>query len=131
MTSMKQDIKDYLYILQSISKFKSEFSGTGTPYAFETRRCELHNRIFETHIFPFLRDGTDYNAAYLRSKELFSRLDQIWRIYNAYPFDLNDNECIIQLAKDLDKFLLKTETLYYLVGVTAHIHGIDLDAHIK
>lgn len=126
MASMKQDIKDYLHILRSISNWQSEFSGTGTPYAFETRRCELHNRIFETHIFPFLKDGTDYNAAYQRSKELFSRLDQIWRIYNAYPFDLNDEDCIIQLAKDLSTFLLKTETLYYLEGVTAHIHGIDL-----
>lgn len=126
MASMKQDIKDYLHILRSISNWQSEFSGTGTPYAFETRRCELHNRIFETHIFPFLEDGADYNEAYQRSKELFSRLDQIWSIYNAFPFDLNDEECIIQLSKDLGSFLLKTETLFYLEGRTAHIHGIDL-----
>lgn len=126
MASMKQDIKDYLHILQSISNWQSEFSGTGTPYAFETRRCELHNRIFETHIFPFLEDGVDYNEAYQRSKELFSRLDQIWSIYNAFPFDLNDEECIIQLSKDLGTFLLKTETLFYLEGRTAHIRVIDL-----
>ena len=126
MASMKQDIKDYLQILRSISNWQSEFDGTGTPYAFETRRCELHNRIFEMHIFPILKDGTSYSAAYQKSKELFSRLDQIWRIYNAYQFDLNDDECITQLAKDLCTFLLKTETLYYLEGVTAHIHGLDL-----
>lgn len=126
MASMKQDIKDYLHILRSISNWQSEFSGTGTPYAFETRRCELHNRIFETHIFPFLEDGVDYNEAYQRSKELFSRLDQIWSIYNAFPFDLNDEECIIQLSKDLGTFLLKTETLFYLEGRTAHIRCINL-----
>lgn len=126
MASMKQDIKDYLHILRSISNWQDKLSGTGTPYAFEIRRYELHNCIFETHIFPFLRDGTDYNAAYQRSKELFSRLDQIWRIYNAFPFDLDNDECIILLAKDLCTFLLKTETLYYLEGATAHIHGIDL-----
>ena len=126
MASMKQDIKDYLYILQSISNWQSEFNGTGTPYAFETRRCELHKRIYETHVFPFLEDGTDYNEAYQRSKELFSRLDQIWHIYNASPFDLNDDECIIQLSKDLGTFLLKTETLFYLEGRTAHIHGLDI-----
>lgn len=126
MASMKQDIKDYLHILRSISNWQSEFSGTGTPYAFETRRCELHNRIFETHIFPFLEDGVDYNEAYQRSKELFSRLDQIWSIYNAFPFDLNDEECIIQLSQDLGTFLLKTETLFYLEGRTAHIRCINL-----
>lgn len=126
MASMKQDIKDYLYILRSISNWQSEFNGTGTPYAFETRRCELHNRIFETHVSPFLEDGTDYNEAYQRSKELFSRLDQIWHIYNAFPFDLNNDECIIQLSKDLGTFLLNTETLYYLEGRTAHIHGLDI-----
>ena len=126
MASMKQDIKDYLHILRSISNWQSEFSGTGTPYAFETRRCELHNRIFETHIFPFLEDGVNYNEAYQRSKELFSRLDQIWSIYNAFPFDLNDEDCIILLSKDLSTFLLKTETLLYLEGRTAHIHCIDL-----
>ena len=123
---MKQDIKDYLHILRDIFNWQSEFSGTGTPYAFETRRCELHNRIFETHVFPFLEDDTDYNEAYQRSKELFSRLDQIWSIYNSFPFDLNDEECIIQLSKDLGSFLLKTETLFYLEGKIAHIHGMDL-----
>lgn len=115
-----------MYILRSISNWQSEFNETGTPYAFETRRCELHNRIFETHVSPFLEDGTDYNEAYQRSKELFSRLDQIWHIYNAFSFDLNDDECIIQLSKDLGTFLLKTETLYYLEGRTAHIHGLDI-----
>lgn len=126
MTSMRQDIKDYLYILRSISNWQKEFDGAGTPYAFETRRCELHNRIFETHVFPCLSEGTDYNAAYQRSKELFSRLDQIWRIYNAFPFDLNDEDCITVLSKDLGSFLLKTETRFYLEGATAHIHGLDL-----
>ena len=125
MTSMKQDIKEYLHVLQNISNWQSEF-GSGTPYAFETRRCELHNRIFETHVFPFLKDGTDYNDAYQRSKEIFSRLDQVWKIYNNMPFDLNDDECIVQLSKDLAIFLLKTETLYYLEGVTAHVHGLNL-----
>ena len=126
MASMKQDIKDYLHVLQSISNWSKEFGGTGTPYAFETRRCELHNRIFETHVFPFLEDGADFNFAYQRSKELFSRLDQIWAIYNLAPFDLDNDECIIDLAKDLVTFLLKTETLYYLEGKTAHIHGLDI-----
>lgn len=122
---MKQDIKNYLYTLQRIADFQSEFS-TGTPYAFETRRGELHNQIFETHVFPFLEEGTDYNSAYQRSKELFSRLDQIWAIHNTFPFDLNNDECIIQLSKDLSVFLLKTETLYYLEGKTKYIHGLDL-----
>lgn len=125
MNSMKQDIKDYLHVLQSILEWHNDF-GTGTPYAFETKRSELHCRIFETHVFPFLKGGTDFDFAYQRSKELFSRLDQIWAIYNTCPFDLSNDECIIQLTKDLCAFLLKTETLFYLEGKTKHIHGVDL-----
>lgn len=125
MNSMNKDIKEYLHVLQNISNWQCEY-GSGTPYAFETRRCVLHNRIFETHIFPFLKDGTDYNDAYQRSKEIFSRLDQVWKIYNNMPFVQNDVECIVLLSKDLAKFLHTTETKYYLEGVTEHIHGLDI-----
>lgn len=121
---MHQDIKNYLYILRNISNWKSEY-GCITPYALETQRLRLHYRIFESHIAPYL-DDVDYNDGYQRSKELFSRLNEIWAIYNAGPFDLNNEECLIQLSHDLCTFLLKSETLNYLEGRTAYIHGINL-----
>lgn len=122
--NMYQDIKNYLYLLRNISNWLKEYGGL-TPYALETQRSRLHYRIFDKYITPYLANP-DCNDAYHRSKELFSRLDEIWCIYNAYPLNLNDDECLIQLAKDLCKFLLTTETLLYLEGRTAHIHGINI-----
>lgn len=129
---MKNDIFEYLLVLQQIVECRNaDFENMQTPYALETKRCELHRKLLETHVFLFLEDGADYNLAYERSKNIFNNLDKVWHIYNDYslPFDIKDNEVLRELSKKLTSFLLKTETLYYLEGKTAHIHGLDIDIY--
>ena len=122
---MKKVIKKYLETLQGIEQLRIE-TGIGTPYGLEQRRAEIHYKLFYEHILPMLNiaEGHDDSDAYMRSKEIFSRLDRVFRIYSMMPFDLTDNDCLIDLSKFLYRFLLTTETIYFLEFKTDFIHGV-------
>ena len=71
-----------------------------------------------------LVDGFTEDDAFQRSKEIFSRLDKVFRLYNAFELNLEDTEHIIILSKDLERFLSSTEVKNYLEGRTSGIHGV-------
>jgi hypothetical protein len=121
---MEKIIKKYLKTLQSIELFRED--GIGTPYGLEQRRVELHHKLFYEHILPMLNivEGYDDSDAYMRSKEIFSRLDKVFRHYTMMPFDLRDNDCVIELTKILHHFLLSTEVIYFLELRTNFIDGV-------
>lgn len=127
MNGFTEDLLEYFHILQKIVECReADFDNWTTPYALEESRGKVHRRLFENHIFYMLEKGTDFNLAYQRSKEIFSRLDQVWKIFNADSFDLNNEQDLLILAEDMSRFLLKTEVRFYLEGVTEGIHGLDI-----
>lgn len=125
---LADDILEYLEILQAIATYKVDAADNHTPYQLEIRRKDAHDRLFNEDILPLLtlKDGFTEDDAYLRSKDLFSNLDKIWKIYDLTDFDITDGNCIRWLQAHLYHFLLTTETLYYLEGVTGGIHGIHV-----
>lgn len=122
---MEKIIKKYLKTLQGIERLRID-AGIGTPYGLEQRRVEIHHKLFYEHILPMLNiaEGHDDSDAYVRSKEIFSRLDKVFRNYTMMPFDLTDNDCLIELSKILYRFLLSTEAIYFLELRTNFIHGV-------
>lgn len=119
---MEELVKEYLRILQciAISKGGDEFAPT-IP-SFNTRRMDVHDRLFDEikGRLNFAEHFTE-NDAYWRSKEIFSRLDKVFRLYNDFDLDLTNTEHIIILSKDLYKFLCNTTVSYYLEGRTNQI----------
>ena len=130
MREMDDVIKDYVTTLQSIVDYKTFSDDTRTPYTLEMQRQQLHNELFQDHILIFLDFDDQYefteHDAYLRSKEIFANLDKVYRIYDMSPFDIADDHCVRDLCKYLKKFLLTTETIYFLNGKTDYIHGIHI-----
>lgn len=124
----KERILRYLFALQNIECYKADANDWQTPYQLEMIRKEAHKALFDNEILPLLKmkDGFDEYDAYNRSKELFENLDKIWAIYDRSPFDLKNDGCIPDMAIYLDKFLMTTETRYYLEGTTKFIHGIHI-----
>ena len=122
---MENLIKDYLKVLQRIAMVKGGDDFAPTPYMLNQQRIEAHDRLFDK-LFTYLTPapGQTRDDCYWRSKELFSRLDRIFSLFNDVDLDLRDSEHIGFLAKDLDKFLFKTEVKYYLEGKTNGIHGV-------
>ena len=122
---MEKTIKKYLETLQTIERLRIE-AGIGTPYGLEQRRTEIHHELFYEHILPMLNivEGHNDLDAYMRSKEIFSRLDKVFRNYTIMPFDLTDDDCIIELTKILYRFLLSTEVICFLELRTNFIHGV-------
>lgn len=120
-------ILKYLYSLQAILEYKIDTKDYATPYAFETRRKEAHDAMIENVILPLLNSDVDSSEVYIRTKMITDNLDKVFKIYDDTPFDLLDDDyCIPWLAKYLRKLFYSTECKYYLEGVTAHIHGIDI-----
>lgn len=123
---MKEKIREYLRIMQTIEMMRGEDNlAFVTPYAMNARRMELHDALFQ-ELYKTLKpvEGFMENDVYWRSKEIFSRLDKVFRLYNDFDLDLKNIDHIIILADDLEKFLSKTEVRYYLEGRTGGIHGV-------
>lgn len=125
----KSDIEyilNYLYALQNILAYKSDAMDFMTPYGLETRRQDAHNAMVQNVILPMLKSDVDSSEVYIRTKTITDNLDKVWKIYDSTPFDLLDDDCIPWLAKYLEKLFLSTECKYYLEGVTAYMHGINM-----
>lgn len=122
---MEELIQEYLRILQciAISKGGDEFART-IP-AYNTRRMDIHDRLFKELLGGLaLAENFTEDDAYWRSKEIFSRLDKVFRLYNDWNLDLTNSEDVYLLSKDLYKFLHKTETSMYLEGRISGIDGV-------
>ena len=96
-----------------------------TPYGMNARRMDLHDALFQ-ELYKTLKpvEGFTENDVYWRSKEIFSRPDKVFALYNDFKLDLKDTQHIMLLAEDLEKFLSKTEVKFYLEGRTGGIHGV-------
>lgn len=125
---LARDIDGYVSVLQAIAEYKADTDDDRTPYQLEMRRKDMHDRLFSEDILPALslRKGFTENDAYLRSKDIFSNLDKVWRIYDMTEFDITDDNCAKWLVTHLYHFLQTTETKYFLEGVTDKIHGIHI-----
>lgn len=123
MKSFKEELLDYLDILHQIAIFHESYAYS-TPHVLEGKRAEAHRNLFENHIAPFLEDGTDVESAYIRSKDIFSNLDKVYRIFSITPFDLNDFGEMRMFSRELAHFLMGAEVLNYLEGKTQYIHNV-------
>ena len=122
---MSELITEYMRILQCIAISKGGDIYTPTLPSLNARRMDIHQRLFEELMSRLsLVDGFTEDDAFQRSKEIFSRLDKVFRIYNDFELNLEDTEHIIILSKDLKRFLSSTEVKYYLEGRTSGIHGV-------
>ena len=123
---MKEKIQDYLRIMQTIEMMKGDDDlSFVTPYGMNARRMDLHDALFR-ELYKTLSpvEGFMENDVYWRSKEIFSRLDKVFKLYNDFDLDLTNTEHITILTGDLEKFLSRTEVKYYLEGRTGGIHGV-------
>lgn len=118
----------YVLALQNIMQYKVDANDWQTPYQLETIRQNAHQELFDEAILPMLSLDEDVceDEVYLRSKELFSNLDKIWKIYDQTEFDLTDDNCMQWMVLYLYKFLNTTETKLYLEGKIQYIHGIHI-----
>lgn len=122
---MNEVITEYMRILQCIAISKGGDIYTPTLPSFNARRMDIHQRLFEELMSRLsLVDGFTEDDAFQRSKEIFSRLDKVFRLYNTFELNLEDTEHIMILSKDLERFLSSTEVKYYLEGRTSGIHGV-------
>lgn len=122
---MEQEIREYMRILQCIAISKGGDIYAPTLPAYNTRRMDIHQRLFEKIMQGLtLVDGFTDDDAFWRSKEIFSRLDKVFRLYNDFDLNLEDTEHIEILSKDLKRFLSSTEVKYYLEGRISGIHGV-------
>ncbi len=122
---MNEVITEYMRILQCIAISKGGDIYAPTLPCLNARRMDIHQRLFEKLMSELsLVDGFTEDDTFQRSKEIFSRLDKIFRLYNDYELNLEDTEHIMILSKDLERFLSSTEVKYYLEGRTTGIHGV-------
>lgn len=123
---MKDKIKEYLRVMQTIEMMRGDEDLTYvTPYGLNSRRMDLHDALFQ-ELYRTLTpvEGFSENDVYWRSKEIFSRLDKVFKLYNEFDLDLKNTEHIIILTSDLEKFLSKREVKNYLEGRSNGIHGV-------
>ena len=127
-TDVHEEIIRYIVVLQQIACYKFDADDVSTPYQLEMSRQAAHKTLFEKRILPMLKpvEGITDDDMFQRTKEIFSNLDKVWKIYDATEFDLKDDECVQWLCIYLQKFLFSTETLLFLEGKTKNIHGIHL-----
>ena len=122
---MEQEIREYMRILQCIAISKGGDIYAPTLPAYNARRMDIHQRLFEKIMQGLtLVDGFTEDDAFWRSKEIFSRLDKVFRLYNDFDLNLEDSEHIAILSKDLMRFLSSIEVKYYLEGRISGIHGV-------
>ena len=106
--------------LQRIYQYKADANDWHTPYQMEMYRKEMHIKLFDNVILPMLKlcDGFTADDAYIRSKELFGNLDKIWSIYDASPFNLEEDDQVQWMAVYLSQFLYSTEVSFWWQQLT-------------
>lgn len=122
---MEEKIIDYLRIIHVIAVSKGGDIYAPTMPGLNIRRMDLHEALFKEIAKTLNRvDGFTEEDAYWRSKDLFSRLDKIFRLYNDFDLEPANIEHIKILEKDLYKFISSTEVKYYLEGRINGVHDV-------
>ena len=111
----EQCFKDYCIVLQSIADMQYDADMLGTAYGLESRREEAHEKVMD-FVMGSLNPEADYNEVYLRTKDIMSRLDKVWKIYDDTPFDILSKEFIVWMPHYLTRLFASTECKYYLEG---------------
>ena len=125
---MNEVITEYMRILQCIAISKGGDIYAPTLPSFNARRMDIHQRLFKELMSRLsLVDGFTEDDAFWRSKEIFSKLDKVFRLYNDFDLNLENSEHIMILSKDLERFLSSTEVKYYLEGRISGIRGVIED----
>ena len=124
--SFKENALRYVFSLQSIALYKMDANDWQTPYQLENIRKNAHNKLFNDNILPTLNfvEGFDEHDSYMRSKDIFSNLDKVWKIYDDTDFDITKDECVPWMVIYLWKLLRSTECKYFLEGKTHFVHGL-------
>lgn len=108
-------IEDYLFTLKDIEDTIDDNGGL-TIYTFEVSRQELHNEIVD-EFMTWLPEGIDRNIVYNRSKEIFSNLDKVCKVYsNAEEWKSDEYFDIKDMAKYVRNYLTLSVVRQYLSG---------------
>lgn len=122
---MENEIIDYLRIMQLIAISKGGDMFAPTLPGYNMRRMQAHEALFaKLRKTLTLKEGFSENDCFFRSKEIFSRLDAVFRCYNGYELDLTQAGHIFLLTENLQKFLAGKEAKNYLEGRTDCIQGV-------
>lgn len=129
---MENEIIDYLRIMQIIAISKGGDMFAPTLPGFNMRRIQAHEVLFgELRKTLTLAEGFSEDDCFSRSKEIFSRLDMVFRRYNDYELDLTRAEHIFLLAENLQKFLARREVKDYLEGKAHFINGVIEEGEVR
>lgn len=108
-------IETYLFILKDIENTIDDNVGL-TMYTFEMSRQRLHNEITD-ELMTWLPEGIDRNVVYNRSKEIFSNLDKVCKVYStAEEWKSNDYYDIKDMAKYVRNYLVLSVVRQYISG---------------
>lgn len=108
-------IEDYLFTLKDIENTIDDNGGL-TMYTFEVSRQELHNEIVD-EFMTWLPEGIDRNIVYNRSKEIFSNLDKVCKVYStAEEWKYDDYFDVKDMAKYVRNYLTLSVVRQYLSG---------------
>ena len=120
---MEKIIMEYLRILQRIAIYKGDDEFASTPYTFNAMRTDIHEKLFN-ELYERLNPVCNKDESYWRSKEIFARLDRVFRLYNDFDLDLKNGDHLLNLSKDLNRFLSSAEVRFYIEGRTNGIHNV-------
>lgn len=110
-----ETIEDYLFTLKDIENVKDDNCGL-TVYAFEISRQGLHDEIVEDYM-TWLPEGVDKNTVYDRTKEIFSNLDLVCRVYSTCEeWKSNDYFDVLDMAKYVRNYLALSVVRQYISG---------------
>lgn len=108
-------IEDYLFTLKDIENTIDDNGGL-TMYTFEVSRQELHNEIVD-EFMTWLPEGIDRNIVYTRSKEIFSNLDKVCKLYStAEEWKSDDYFDVMDMAKYVRNYLTLSVVRQYISG---------------
>ena len=122
---MMTELHNYLMVLNRIAMVKGDDEFASTPYMLNRQRCDAHDALWNK-LCEYLKFDDDLakSDGYYRSKELFARLDKIFKLFNEWDLDLKNYDDLRILEKDLERFLYKREVTNYLEGKTSGIHNV-------
>lgn len=118
---------EYCIALQRIALYRADTDDYTTPYQLEMCRQAAHMKLFEERILPILKpvDSFSETDVFMRTKEIFSNLDKVWKTYGQTDFDLVNDECADFLPYYLQKFIESSECKNFLEGRTAYLRNIN------
>lgn len=122
----QEPILKYLFSLQNLAFYRQDACDYMSPYQLDEIRSIAHGNLIRNVILLILDKNADESIVYVRSKDILTNLDKVWKIYDETEFDLTSDDCIQWLAIYLWKFIIKTESRYFLEGKIDFIHGIHI-----